>query len=193
MACTVDGCKNTTIAKGLCAKHYQRARKSGNTEAPPKWNPNLDFLYGLDLTVAECIIWPFGRGGSGQGYGVVRYNGKHTTAHRASLMIHVGEPCSPSLEAAHDPSQCTNILCVNPRHLRWATRAENESDKAILGTITKGTAASTSGLSEADVLAIAASEERPATCAARYGIHEMTVRRIRSGHCWGWLTGIRRL
>jgi hypothetical protein len=29
-ACTVDGCNHGAVAKGLCAKHYARARRTGD-------------------------------------------------------------------------------------------------------------------------------------------------------------------
>lgn len=30
MICTVKGCENAAIARGLCAMHYMRARRTGN-------------------------------------------------------------------------------------------------------------------------------------------------------------------
>ena len=33
--CTIQGCKNPTVAKGLCGKHYMRARRTGDPATPP--------------------------------------------------------------------------------------------------------------------------------------------------------------
>lgn len=188
MACSVDGCDRDVIARGLCTMHYQRMKRFGATDTPKRWHPRLDYLQNLDVKSDECNIWPFGRGGSGSGYGIIRIGGRQTTAHRASLIIHVGPPPSAKHEAAHDPEKCGSILCVNPSHLRWATKQENESDKIHRGTKTKGVKASTSNLSEADVLNIFRSKESAKDDAARYGVCTETVYRIRSGFTWSWLT-----
>lgn len=188
--CTVSGCSSPHLARGLCAMHYQRLKKHGSINPVGKWHPNLDFIRRIDLSSDNCILWPFGRGASGKGYGVLRYAGRQTTAHRVSLIIHQGHPPSPRHEAAHDPTLCSSILCINPKHLRWATRSENEADKAERGTIARGTVASTSSLTEEDVLKIAASSGDPRAAAIRYGVHVATIKRIRSGYSWSWLTGI---
>jgi hypothetical protein len=41
-----------------------------------------------------------------------------------------GLPPTPKHDAAHKTrSGCLGKLCVNPWHIRWATRSENERDK----------------------------------------------------------------
>jgi hypothetical protein len=46
--------------------------------------------------------------------------------HRLMLIWTKGEPLIPGLEARH---LCGYSLCVNPVHLEWGTRRENEQDK----------------------------------------------------------------
>ena len=51
-------------------------------------------------------------------------------AHRVSLDAFKRAP-RPGEEAAHHPVKCPDHRhCVNPDHLRWATRSQNELDKA---------------------------------------------------------------
>lgn len=187
--CSAAGCSRSVIARGLCAMHYQRLKKHGSVAKPEKKRQTIEFLQNVPET-DECILWPFGRGNSGVGYGVVSFRGAQTTAHRASLIIHSGDPPTSGHHAAHDPISCASILCINPRHLRWALPTENAADKEIRGTKTRGIVASTSQLSEEDVIAISVSSDPPKECAKHYGVCEETIRRIRSGYCWGWLTGL---
>lgn len=49
-------------------------------------------------------------------------------AHRVSLEVFKRPPRAGE-EGAHDPVKCPHKHCVNPAHLRWATRSENERDK----------------------------------------------------------------
>ena len=77
----------------------------------------------------DCIIWPYGSGKDR--YPVVSYKGRVIGAHRLSLILSEGDPPEDKNHAAHDPINCTTRLCVNPRHLRWASQAENNFDGAI--------------------------------------------------------------
>jgi len=55
----------------------------------------------------------------------VRHEGKD----RLVARIVCEEVYGPSeLEACHKPP-CKNILCINPDHLYWGTRQQNENDK----------------------------------------------------------------
>jgi hypothetical protein len=58
-------------------------------------------------------------------------------AHRYVLTLTAGPPPFPRAVAAHAPLVCHNPACVNPRHLRWASQAENAADMKIDGTYSK--------------------------------------------------------
>lgn len=87
------------------------------------------------LVDAVTGCWRWARRKNNGGYPVMAYRvpGYRTprklVATRVSLEVFVGPPPSPEHEAAHDPERCPHTDCVNWRHLRWATREENEADK----------------------------------------------------------------
>lgn len=53
---------------------------------------------------------------------------KSVSAHRVSLADALGVPLWKLREAAHAPG-CCSTLCIEPMHLRSATRRQNEADK----------------------------------------------------------------
>ena len=79
-----------------------------------------------------CWLWT---GGSNSGgYGQIKYKGAQQKAHRVSLSIALKRPILEGFEVAHAPVICHTRLCVNPQHLREATRIENQSDRILDGT-----------------------------------------------------------
>ena len=74
------------------------------------------------IPFSTCWYW---MGGSNRaGYGLVRHEGKHTLAHRASYMIHKG-PVPNDLFVCHS---CDEPSCVNPDHLWLGTHRDNHQD-----------------------------------------------------------------
>lgn len=81
-----------------------------------------------------CQLWVGGLAKDGYGKFSVWLNHSNkvtSPAHRLSLMLAVGMPESPELQAAHS---CRNRHCVAPAHLRWATAEENAADRKRDGT-----------------------------------------------------------
>lgn len=136
----------------------------------------------------NCIVWPFYRDAGG--YGKIVLNGKTCRAHRVTLAIATGAD-QPNMEAAH---ACGNRGCINPEHLRWATRTENQSDRYLHGTDTRGERHGMSKLTAEQVLEIVELRltHTQQQVANKFGISRGAVSDIDRGLRWGWLTGLAR-
>ena len=129
----------------------------------------------------ECLLWPFGCFDSG--YPLVTKDHTPLRAHRELCRLAHGEPPTPRHEAAHS---CGTRGCMNRRHLRWATRKENEADKLKQGR-PHGPRREMHGchkLTEAEVLAIRACGGSQSKTAAQYGVSQTTVWEIRNRKTW---------
>lgn len=138
----------------------------------------LPFLaYALaDYESDECLIWPFGK--NSEGYGVVTIDNKTVYVHRHLCIERHGPPPSPDHIAAHSCGR-GHDGCCNYRHLRWATRTENEADKWEHGT--QG-----HKLSLADVLDIrrlAPTTPRP-VLARQFGVTTATIKHVVLRKTW---------
>lgn len=76
-----------------------------------------------------CLIWPFSRDG-GNGYGRLGFEGRNLWAHRVMCELANGPAPSSKHECAHLCGR-GHDGCVNPRHLRWKTREENQADRYL--------------------------------------------------------------
>lgn len=134
----------------------------------------------------ECVLWPYAHNGSM--YGVVQHNGERAYVHRLSCSMAHGMPNDLRSEVAHS---CHTPACFNPRHLRWATSAENHEDRVAAGHSGRGEAHSMAKLSEFDVRAIrhyVGCGTKQKVLVDHYGVSPMCVSMIVTGRRWGWLT-----
>jgi len=76
----------------------------------------------------KCLPWPFGR--AVYQYGAVE---GRTASNLICERAH-GKPRKGRHHALHS---CDNKLCVNPRHLRWGSHADNMHDAAVSGLMKK--------------------------------------------------------
>lgn len=82
-----------------------------------------------------CLLWPYST--EYNGYGNFGYMSQMHRSHKFMCELAHGPRPSSKHEAAHS---CGNALCVNPGHISWKTRSENELDKRRHGTASGGAA-----------------------------------------------------
>lgn len=109
-------------------------------------------------------------------------NGTRSTCRVHSLvaLTFIG-PRQKGLDVAHWDGIKTNCAAGN---LRYATRSQNNVDKARHGTENNGERNGSAKLTEADILTIRASDGRYAVLAARFGISVHHISDIRRRRAW---------
>lgn len=192
-SCEIDECnrnahKSGGGCRGFCRVHYRRLLRHGDPTLgrTPDGAPRQWLLAHTQHSGDDCLIWPFHR--SDQGYGQIREGNRQLPAHRVMCTLVNGPPPTEFHEAAHN---CGNGHegCCHPKHLRWATGAENQADRLIHGTDSRGTKNYHSVLCEADVLEIRRLEGvfSHQELAGQYNVHKSSINDILNGRTWTWL------
>ena len=168
--------------RGWCELHYSRWRQHGNPHTclrtsrgkPMRWLRD-HVAYPYD----DCLTWPFSKfkDGYGQAY--------RKSASCIMCCLAHGEPPTPRHEAAHS---CGNgrLGCVNPRHLRWATKLENESDKIAHNTLLTGERCAWAKLTDDNIREIRTLSGTivQQEIAAKFNVHQSTINKILRGRWW---------
>lgn len=136
----------------------------------------------IDSTGGNASCWPWVGPVDRDGYGVVTRSGR---AHRLAWQEHHGRELTPAEVVRHS---CDNPCCCNPAHLILGTQIENIDDRVQKGRSAKGSSNGRAKLAAKTVIDIYCSKEPVCATARKHGVDESTVRNIRSGKTWGWLT-----
>lgn len=187
--CSIDDCGKSHEAKGFCKAHYERLRRHGDPLGgrTPDGEP-IEFYQSVVLTHegADCLLWPYTR--CTNGYGQMVKNGRLGTVSRILCEDIHGPPPTPEHEAAHS---CGNGMsgCVTKRHLSWKTPKENQNDRILHATHSRGERCVTAKLTEVQVREIVALKGHLSQrkIAEKFGVHQVNVGRIHAGTSWGWL------
>jgi hypothetical protein len=118
--CTLDGCDKQRAGWGYCQRHYKRMKKTGTTDAPVR--PTLAERFWAKVEKTEtCWNWTGSKNRTGYG-NIARTPGSGSKlSHRVSYEMAYG-PIPDGMDIDH---MCFNHACVNPAHLRAATRKQN--------------------------------------------------------------------
>ncbi|SOO46360.1 Phage protein [Yersinia phage fPS-50] len=130
--------------------------------------------------MSACVIWSGAK--LDGGYGITRYEGRTQTAHRVAYKKVNGD-IPKGMVIMH---LCDNPSCVNPKHLKLGTQAQNRQDCVSKGraNVSLGEAHYNSKLTAALVLEIRSSTLNNTELAELYGIAWRTVSDARRGKTW---------
>lgn len=125
-----------------------------------------------------CITWPFSK--YRKGYCTMNVDGHATSGHRVMCELKHGPPPAKEYHAAHS---CNHPDCLNPNHVRWATKQENEDDKIIWGTRPYAEKNGMGKLTDNQVAEIKAITNKSAQqIAADYGVSRSAISNIQHGN-----------
>jgi hypothetical protein len=127
----------------------------------------------------ECILWPFAvRKSSGYGAHSFYFEGKNTNidVHRY-VCARVNGPARKGEEAAHS---CGQKLCINRRHIRWATHLENMNDAKAHQTL-KGGGRGRQRFFAAELRDLRTSGASHIALGAKYGVEPAYIGKLRRG------------
>lgn len=189
LACSIEGCEGSAYAKSFCISHWRKWKFSGNPFGirTPNGEPQSYFEKTvLPFSSDECLFWPYAR--DNQGYARMSAEGRMRLVHRIACERVNGPAPTRRHQAAHNCGGGASG-CVNPRHTRWATHAENQADRVSHGTSNRGTQQWRSRLSEEDVRAIRELSKslKQSEIARRFEVDPSHVSDIVNRRRWAWL------
>lgn len=120
-----------------------------------------------------------------EGYGRLNHRGRSKQAHRIAYRLYC-DRIPPGAVVRH---KCDNRLCCNPVHLECGTVRDNNMDMITRGRARNGVSIGERNgrakLTQEQVLMILASpRDSDMELAARLGVSDRSIRRIRRGSSW---------
>lgn len=133
--------------------------------------------------------WPWLASCAYNGYGLFFINRRLYRAPRVALAT-VGKR-SNILDVLHDPIICNTPGCVNPRHLRFGTQADNGQDTALAGSL-KGVKNKAAKLIDTDIPIIRKLSETLSQqkIADFFNVKQPAISRIILGQTWAHIAGV---
>jgi hypothetical protein len=151
--CSIDGCDHPVVGRGWCRTHYNRWHRHGSPlgGGTPKGALDAWLRSHSDYAGDECLTWPFHR--KADGIAACKFRGRNMNAARAMCIIAHGEPPTHHHDAAHSCGKA-HEACVNPNHLSWKTKRDNQADRELHGTVLRGALNPSAKLTDKEVTEI---------------------------------------
>jgi len=130
----------------------------------------------VKVVASGCWEWQGAK--NADGYGNVRYGGKHWRAHRLAYFLWHGDVPPYLRHTCHKP------LCCNPQHLVPGDAQSNMDDKVAANRQAKGETIGVSKLTKHQVKQIKTSPLNAEQLAREFGVYPSTVRAILAGRTW---------
>jgi hypothetical protein len=145
--------------------------------------PAQRFARYADASAGPDCCWPWTGTRVEDGYGQVQLQNVKRPATHLALALD-GRPRPDGAQALHS---CDNPPCVNPRHLRWGTNAENLAERNAKGRQARGDRHGRSRLTnETARLArqLVATGATQTSVAARLGVRRGVITDLIRGRTW---------
>lgn len=125
----------------------------------------------------DCWEWTASK--NRKGYGQFGIQHRCRLAHRVAYALTHGDPGDKCV--LH---RCDNPACVNPSHLFLGTKADNNADMRAKGRYARGETNGQSKLTRDQAFQIRWAGGKQHEIAARYGVTQSTVSRIKADKVW---------
>lgn len=185
--CSVPDCGKPVEGRGYCLKHYKRLVRHGDINVRHRAANGEREAWirdSLNDHGDECRIWTIN-----PVLQTFTVDGKRMVASRWVCEQAHGNPPTPLHQATHSCGQ-GHLGCLNPGHLRWGTNTENQHDRIAHETTNRGRRNGANKLTEEQVREIRQLDPGmgPSRVAEMFDVHPNTIRDIRKGRRWAWLT-----
>lgn len=191
--CSVEGCFGDSWSRTVCQMHYMRMYRSGEIDHGSRARGSVHervkahFIAG---SRKECWQWLGDK--NANGYGRISLGAKgagSVLAHRIVWEAHNKASIPAGMVVMHT---CDTPSCVNPRHLKLGTQADNmrdmyAKDRGYGGFSVapiRGANHHSAKFTEAQVREIRASTENSTLMAKRLRVNRASIVKIRSRKTW---------
>ena len=180
--------KLATLAPASVSTKPAKARKPTKAKAPkqPKLTARERFEKNVDRSGGPDACHNYLKPNQSNGYGRLSAGGECMDSHRAAWVFEHGT-IPPGMCVLHGEICGTNKLCVNVKHLRLGSNAENSAQAKAAGRVACRKLTRDKAKDIAELLAVGA---RPLELAATFGVSTQSIINVKKGRTYWKATGI---